>query len=154
MEFDLSTIVYLVLGVIYFIFTSANKNKKKVGRRPSNPDNTDNPETVGPPPLDRRPTFEELLEEFTGQKSQPEPEPVRIPQLEEIKESHKKPDYLFESKPKPEVIKVKKEERKPMVTFEEYEQEEESQSEYLQMFSDLDSAKKAFIASEIFQRKY
>lgn len=152
MDFDYSTILYVILGIIYFIFTGVNKNKKKTqgGARKSR---ESSPETLGPPPVNRRPTFEELLEEFTGQKPlEPEPEPIPI--VEEVVA----PVIVTEPVNKYPVRVHSRETRKkdtPMVAFKGYEEVEELETEsYAEMFADLDGAKRAFIASEIFQRKY
>ena len=112
-------------------------------------------------------TVEELLEEFTGQKQvQPRPQPVV-----EVQEEKKEPKPFFEVKPRQstyEAAQKRAEERKKEAEmeaakirsrfnerFEPFEIEEEAEvNSYAAMFSDLDSAKKAFVASEIFKRKY
>ncbi|MFY0593026.1 hypothetical protein [Roseivirga sp.] len=154
MEFDFTTILYVVFGIIYFVFTNMNKNKKKARQQSAEPRDFDGPETVGPPPIKRNPTFEELLEEFTGNKpkEEPKPIPVPVPKLKEVIQSKSYPDRL------PKVIEVEpksnEHELDSFTVAEEYEVVEEEREDYAAMFSDLDGAKRAFIASEIFQRKY
>lgn len=146
MDFDFSTALYLILGIIYFVF-SGLKKKGKQGTNPPKRGKYSDPETVGPPPTSQRPTFEELLEEFTGQKTiqQPEPEVVAAP-------------VVIPERPKPVAINPehrKPKEYKPLVSFKEYDTEEDyNQDDYREMFSSLDDAKRAFIASEVFNRKY
>lgn len=151
MDFDFSTILYVFLGIVYFIFTGVNKNKKKAQAKPKKPGQS-SPETVGPPPVNRRPTFEELLEEFTGQKTiEPEFEPVPVIQevvapIKAAKPVNKYPVTIDKKEPDKSSAS--------MSTFEPYDEEEVEMENYADMFSDLDGAKRAFIASEVFQRRY
>ncbi len=149
MDFDFSTALYLILGIIYFIFSGTKKKNQQGKSQPKRGRHSD-PETVGPPPVSRKPTFEELLEEFTGQRTIREE-----PQLEPAVEIPAAPVQSYEQpKPAPSSIERKKE-YKPMTSFKEYELTEETdQEDFREMFSSLDDAKKAFIASEIFNRKY
>jgi len=155
MEFDLSTIFPLVLGIIYFIISGRNKNKKKAEGRSQNTGRPDNPETVGPPPLNRRPSFEELLAEFTGEKvSEPEPQLETVPVKKEVVAPP--PPQEVMNKYQTASLYLKKEEKTTsLLAFDNYGNDaEEDRENYADMFSDLEGAKRAFIASEIFQRKY
>lgn len=150
MDFDFGTLLYIAFGIIYFIYSGVKKNQKKAQK----PISHENPETVGPPPVKRQPTFEELLEEFTGKK--PEdletvPEPVYEP--EPVVQEVFKPEPVKKREP---ILEFQKEEKKsaPLVAFKEYEGEEVETEDYAANFSNLDDAKKAFIASEIFKTKY
>lgn len=149
MDFDLSTLLPIILAVLYYAFTGANRKKKKE-QGPLAQDSSPGPESLGPPPLSQRPTFEELLEEFTGQKKVEEvpellPEPVvPVPTYANVTRSS-------EHRPG---IKDKKQ-YKALINFEEYKEETDvDQEDYRELFSDQDAAKRAFISSEIFNRKY
>lgn len=143
MDFDLSTLLPIILGVLYYVFTGAAKNKKKA-QRPLSQNEPLGPETIGPPPVSRKPTFEELLEEFTGEK-----------RVEEVAELVPAPVV---SKPKPSQPIQKmadQKETESLVTFKGYEEDSTTdQEDYRELFSDLDAAKRAFVASEIYNRKY
>lgn len=149
MDFDYTTILYVILGIIYFIFTGVNKNKKKAqGRAAKNPQ--PGTETLGPPPVSRRPTFEELLEEFTGGEKTIIPEPEPEPAFQEVVVAEPVNKYPLRFEPKEKIKEVA-----PLMSFKAYDELVEVEREnYAEMFSDLDGAKRAFIASEIFQRKY
>ena len=152
MDFDYSTILYVILGIIYFIFSGISKNKKKAqGRAQKNgPSGT---ETIGPPTVSRRPTFEELLEEFTGQKPLA-PEPELVPVVEEVAIPVKAVEPVSKYQERVQ-IKATRKEKSLLLAFEEYEDTEELEMEsYAEMFADVDDAKRAFIASEVFQRRY
>ncbi len=146
MEFDFGTLIYIILGIIYFIFSKSKKNNKKPQPKGARPAEA-SAETVGPPP-GQRPSFEELLEEFTtGKTREVEPE-ILEPAFVEQKEQ-----MVSESKPLP-IFEKHKRMKQDFSQFKEFEEEEVNNSEYAEMFSDLDGAKKAFVASEIFKRKY
>ena len=148
MDFDFGTLIYIILGIIYFIFTGATKNKKKqVPKRPS-PSNQPT-ETVGPPPVNR-PTFGELLEEFTTGK--PATPKVVIKEPEPIVLEDRKP-LVSKAKLLPVFEKQQRMEQE-FSHFKEFEEEEYEPSPYAEMFRDMDATKKAFVASEIFKRKY
>ncbi|OEK01399.1 hypothetical protein BFP97_07645 [Roseivirga sp. 4D4] len=148
MDFDFSTALYLILGIIYFIFTGAKKKNQQGKSQPKRGRHSD-PETVGPPPVSRKPTFEELLEEFTGQRTIREE-----PQLEPVPEVPAPPVKVYDT-PKPAPKPALRKMDKPMASFKGYEIEEEvDQEDFREMFSSLDDAKKAFVASEVFNRKY
>ena len=150
MDFDFSTLLPIILAVLYYVFTGANKKKKKA-QDALDQDPPARPRSVGPPPVSRRPTFEELLEEFTGEKKvekKVEVIPESIPATFVPTTSVPKP-----SQPRPG-IKDKKE-YKTLVRLEEYQDDNlADQEDYKELFSDLDSAQRAFISSEIYNRKY
>ena len=158
MDIDFGTVIYIVLGIIYFIFQSNSKNKKKRRQQERYEEKEPTQNTT-----QRRPTFEELLEEFTGQKNV-KPEPVPQPVIES-------PKAQYEDKPHRstyEIAKEKTAQRKKEAEaeaarirskfddhLEHYEIEEQTEgSDYAEMFADLDSTKKAFVASEIFNRRF
>lgn len=147
MDFDFGTLIYIILGIIYFIFTSANKKKKNTLPKTPSPDQPQ-AETLGPPP-GSRPSFEELLEEFTTGKTK---EVREEKELAPVFVEEKKP-MVSKSKPLP-IFEKHKRMKQDFNQFEEFEEKEEVKSEYATMFSDLEGAKKAFVASEIFKRKY
>lgn len=151
MDFDISTLLYILFAVIYFIFSKGKKKPKKQSR-PSSRSSQPQPAAPASEPQ-RRPTFEELLEEFTGLKTVEEkakPEPVLAPAVvpetrplprreskavvNEGRSSHRSMDSDFER-------------------FEEFE-EEAPQHAFIDDLRNPDTARKAFIYSEIFKRKY
>lgn len=148
MDFDLSTLLPIILGVLYYVFTGAAKNKKKAQRSLSQ-DEPSGPETIGPPPVSRKPTFEELLEEFTGQKKTEEvPELVPAPVVSAPVVSAPVPNQTRQRI-------TEKKEYKTLVAFKEYEEDSTTdQEDYRELFANLDDAKRAFVASEIYNRKY
>ena len=113
--------------------------------------------------LGRRPTFEELLEEFTGQKTV-RPEPVLEPVADAKPIKEERPYRSTFEVAKENTAKRKREAEAEAARIrskfndhlEPYEIEEQvdSENDYADMFADLDSAKKAFVASEIFNRKF
>lgn len=152
MEFDFKTLLYIGLGIIYFIASSKKKGA------PKKPGGTNHPErggeTLGPPPM-RQPTFEELLQEFTGKRPQTlEPATVQQP--------------LPVNQPKPKMMEVPKIERKTILEnsaqnkkaekeriarLDEIDEEMEQES-YADAFGSLEGAIRAFVMGEIFNRKY
>ena len=153
MEFDTGTLIYIILGIIYFVFTGLNR-KRKGQQTPDNSPEADNPETVGPPPLQK--SFEELLEEFTtGKKTDREPEPFLK------KDPVERPASITTFQKKPRAVTNMESDyyQEPkiydrMIVFEENDDEEVEENPYVEMFRDTDSVKKAFVASEILKRKY
>ena len=157
MDFDFGTILYVILAIIYFIVQNNSKNKKKQQRQSQTPNTSESR------PQDRRPTFEELLAEFTGQKqAQSEPEMVLEP-VREIKERvPEKTSYEIAQEridrrnreADAEVANIRARTNKALTNEEPFVELLPEESDYTEMFSNLDAAKKAFIASEVFQRKY
>lgn len=158
MDIDFGTVIYVILAVVYFIIQSNAKNKKK--REQAERFEEKEPARQN---TERRPTFEELLEEFTGQKKyeNPVPQPVIIEEPLEVEEvSPYKSSYEIakektdkrRKEAELEAARIRSEFNDRFAHFEV--EEEEVESDYAEMFSDLDSAKKAFVASEIFNRKF
>ncbi|HEY9117659.1 MAG TPA: hypothetical protein VIN11_07520 [Roseivirga sp.] len=157
MDFDFGTILYVILAIIYFIVQNNSKNKKKQQRQSQTPNTSESR------PQDRRPTFEELLAEFTGQKqAQLEPEMVLEP-VREVKERvPEKTSYEIAQEridrrnreADAEVANIRARTNKALKKEEPIVELQPEESDYAEMFSNLDAAKKAFIASEVFQRKY
>lgn len=67
MDFNPGTIIYILAMLVYFIVSANRKKKKQQANQP--PRSQGQPQTSS-----RKPTFEELLEEITGQKFQKEEE--------------------------------------------------------------------------------
>ncbi|WP_420385961.1 hypothetical protein [Roseivirga sp.] len=157
MDIDVGTLVYIALAIIYFIVQSNSKNKKKQQKRAAEANDAEQ-ETQRP---SRRPTFEELLEEFTGQRQvQPVPavETEEEPQVVQTESKPRLSSYEASQKRAAERKREAEEEAARIRArvneqFDPYHPEEEEKG-YSDMFSDLDSAKRAFIASEVFKRKY
>jgi hypothetical protein len=151
MDFDIKTLFYIALGIIYFVVSSKKKGAPKKTGSPNNPERGG--ETLGPPPM-RQPTFEELLQEFTGKKtevlqpttvqakpvSQPKPQMMEVPKIER--------KTILENS-----AQNKRAEKARIALLEEMEEEVEQES-YAEAFGSLDGARKAFVMSEIFKRKY
>ncbi|KYG72626.1 hypothetical protein AWW68_17130 [Roseivirga spongicola] len=159
MDIDFGTVIYIVLGIIYFIFQANSKNKK----RQQQDERYEEKEPRQTTSTGRRPTFEELLEEFTGQKTV-RPEPVLEPVADAKPIKEERPYRSTFEVAKENTAKRKREAEAEAARIrskfndhlEPYEIEEQvdSENDYADMFADLDSAKKAFVASEIFNRKF
>lgn len=159
MDIDVGTLVYIVLGIIYFIVQAGSKNKKK---RQSQSEKTSNDAPKRP---ERRATFKELLQEFTGQQSTEEEAEEEVlqpePAMQETRESRPLLTNFEQAKVEAEKRKKKAEEEAKRIRnkfnehFEEYAIEEQPDiSDYQSLFDDPNSARKAFVASEIFKRKF
>lgn len=148
MDIDLGNLVYIIFVVIIIVvnlFTKAKKN----AQRPK-PTNNEAP-TEGR--IDPRKSFEELLEEFTQPKAQAPvviEEEQEVPRPQPVQKKNIYADYKPKAKPQKEHSIMKTEYGK----FEEFEEEVIEDSTLAKDFADLDAAKKAFIYSEIFNRKY
>lgn len=156
MEFDIGNLVYILFVVVIFILNMFSKAKKK---RQQNLPKAEDPSTVGPPPTSKGKSFEELLEEFTGNADTPQPPP--LPPTVERKPAPKpkpKPAPVYQEKAKAKPVLQKPKSHSVLTTefgrFEEFEEEEVEGNDYSELFKDQDSAQKAFVLSEIFQRKY
>lgn len=156
MDFDFSTILYIIGAILYFVFTANKKGKSK--QRPKHSDLPDREgDTLGPPPM-RQPTFEELLEEFTGKRKQveertpipePIPEPVSIRERKPLASKERKPLFVREKAKSSDLPKVE------YSRFDEFETEEEDAfDDYRDSLRDLNGAKRAFVLGEIFNKKY
>jgi hypothetical protein len=158
MEFDFKTLLYLAFGILYFIFSAKKKGAKK-NELPTNSDRGG--ETLGPPPS-RQTTFEELLQEFTGKRTetlQPVSAPVE-PKLFNQPKPSTQPQPLFMEVPKIERSTILENAAKNkraaaiQLALEENEEDEYESESYAEAFSSMDGAKRAFVFSEIFKRKY
>ena len=146
MEIDIGNLLYIAFLALILIANASKKKKKTERRRPRNS------ERVGPVLADPRKSFEELLQEFTNppQPAPPPPpaKPKPIPQPATIEE------FVRPAEPVP----VKKKEHSAMKTeygkFNELEKSELKPSPYAEVFHDLDNARRAFVYSEIFKRKF
>jgi hypothetical protein len=151
MDFDIKTLFYIALGIIYFVVSSKKKGASKKTGNPNNPERGG--ETLGPPPM-RQPTFEELLQEFTGKKTevlqpatvQAKPVSQAKPQLKEIPRIER--NTILENS-----AQNKRAEKARIALLEEMDDEVEQES-YAEAFGSLEGARKAFVMSEIFKRKY
>jgi len=150
MDFDFSTLLYIIFAIIYFVFSSGKKKQKKQQRPQASPANEQTPR---PRRESRKPTFEELLEEFTGAKTieAPKPEPVVIPEPVPV---YKAPEPTVEQKSITTAYDKLKHRSmdSDFERFERFETEEEGLE--LDDLCDANTARKAFIYSEIFNRKY
>lgn len=152
MDFDLSTLLYILFGIIYFVFASGKKKNKNTPKRQNRPANPQPTQTA----TDRRkPTFEELLEEFTGNKTIiPEPAPAPIPKPVKVYEAPKPVPTLKEKSITTAYDKLEHRSiSSPFAKFDEFDGDRE-EKKFIDDLHDPDTARKAFIYSEIFRRKY
>lgn len=175
---DFQTILYIVVGIIYFLSRALKKKKPPVQpSRPAQEMEGDAPQSSPPKPL----SFEDLLREFTEGK-QPEEEPAYAPEPIPVERS-KSPmtyrneeddDEIFEpaqrrfsdedSKRIYEAsvrsVETMKEEQfaDTQYHFKQYEDHRDEETtlgaEVAEMLKDADGARKAVILSEILTRKY
>lgn len=169
---------YLVLGIIYFVF---NRFFKKTKERPDADPERSFSETKTEP-TEKPLSFEELLREITEgkkQANQPPPKPVPTTQyvnydddideeeqdLEDVNYDYKNQDKIYETyeKAKNEAFQRPSLEEtmnlEPIGTFGRFQEFEDNEkntvlSEYSEAFNDPEGVKKAFVLSEIFNRKY
>jgi len=142
---EAKTIIYIVLGILYYAYKFSKSRKKKQEENTSEPvenkyDRLEEKEVK--PSKSAGKSFQEILEEFVEIPQQKEKE-YKPPVIE-------KPTLKVEKTPVLEVPTHKQN----LERFKEFEIEEEERNEFQEMFSDLDSTKKAFVASEVFSRKY
>ncbi|MEQ8711521.1 MAG: hypothetical protein RIC80_00800 [Cyclobacteriaceae bacterium] len=179
---DFQTILYIVVGIIYFLSRALKKKKPPVKpSRPGQDTEDDTPQTTASKPL----TFEELLREFTEGK-QPEEEeqrsPIPPPTPEPARRSTSPMTYrqeedddeilepakrrfsdedskrIYEASIR-SVEKMKEEEfEDTQYHFKQYEDHRDEETtlgaEVADMLRDADGARKAIILSEILTRKY
>ncbi|MCE7995077.1 MAG: hypothetical protein HEP71_24070 [Roseivirga sp.] len=153
MEFDIGNLVYILFLVIVFVLNLFSKAKKK---REQNRPGQEGSTTVGPPPISKGKSFEELLEEFTG--NTPEPPPIPAPVEHRPAPKPKPAPVVYREKSKPKPVPQTQKTHSVLTTefkrFEEFEDDDVEGTDYAELFEDHDSAQKAFVLSEIFQRKY
>ncbi|MFT6215290.1 MAG: hypothetical protein ACJAS3_001689 [Roseivirga sp.] len=153
MELDFKTLLYIAFGIIYFIYSA----KKKSDKRKADASEPDRGEDILGPPTMRQPTFEDLLQEFTGRKPkavQPAPRPVEAQPFSE-------PNPLFTEVPKIQrsTILENAAKKKQAYALELAEAEknavvEVEEESYADTLSTLEGAKRAFVFTEIFNKKY
>lgn len=146
MEIDIGNLLYIAFVALILIANAFKKKKKTERRRPRNP------ERVGPVLADPRKSFEELLQEFTNpQQPAPPPPPARLKPIPQ-------PAAAVELERPAEPVPLKKKEHSAMKTeygkFNEPEKTESKPSPYAEAFRNPDNARRAFVYSEIFRRKY
>lgn len=160
--------IYIILGIVYLIGKSRKKNPPVVDKRPSPPTQ----EQVGPRPM----TFEDLLKEITEAKEptvqRPEQEFTDYDdELEEEKEPERQ-DYDYQKQETYQTFEKSKYEAFNRLSYEETMKLEDTKVEFGKFkefeaeeakpmasriaadFADPDAVKRAFIMSEIFNRKY
>lgn len=153
MEFDIGNLVYIAFVVVIFLLNLFTKAKKK---RQQNASSREGNATPAPPPTARGKSFEDLLEEFTGNK--PEPPPIPVPVQQKPTPRPKPAPVVYKESAKPRPVPQPQKAHSVLTTefkrFEEFEEEVVEGNDYAELFKDQDSARKAFVLSEIFQRKY
>ena len=167
--------IYLILGIIYVLSKALKKPKSRPGTGPARTYTE-----TSKPSSEKQLTFEELLREITEGKSQSEGQkPVSTPQyvdyddnipkeeqdLEDINYDYKNEDKIYETyeKAKKEAFErpsleetLKLADEVKFEKFKEFEDQDKNTvlSEYSEAFNDPEGVKKAFVLSEIFNRKY
>ena len=161
---------YLVLGLIYFISKAFGKKKKKPGIPPAQSTNQPSPQQEAPiPDL----SFDELLQELTGQKSKkpkPAPEPIQVEEVREVSFEPSVPTYSTDemdaiaAKPfgydssKPSLkSKQKVYSHQLSTSFErdqKYKIEEYDPFDFTEILEKDNGPAQAFVLQEIFARKF
>jgi hypothetical protein len=169
---------YLILGIIYILSRALKKPKRPTG---STPEQTYS-KNSSPAPKEEPLSFEELLREITEGKTKtkpPKPKPAPTPQyvdydddipeeeqdLEDVNYDYRNEDKIYETyeKAKKQAFErpsleetLESREGMKFEKFKEFEDEEKNTvlSEYSEAFNDPEGVKKAFVLSEIFNRKY
>ena len=169
---------YLILGVIYILSKVLKKPKSIPG---SNPKDTYS-DTSASEPSEKPLSFEELLREITEGKTKPvQQKPKPVPStpyvdyddnigeeendLEDVNYDYRNEDKIYETyeKAKKEAFErpsleesLKLQPMSEFGRFKEFEDNEKNTvlSEYSEAFNDPEGVRKAFVLSEIFNRKY
>jgi hypothetical protein len=179
---DFQTILYIVVGIIYFLARALKKKKPPVKpSRPAQDMDEDVPQASPPKPL----SFEDLLREFTeGKQPEEEEEPLPVPTLapvpvqrstspmtsryeeddDEIMEPAQRryadddSRRIIEAASKSTQNLTENHSTEPEYGFKRYEDHPEEETtlgaEVAAMLKDADGARKAIILSEILTRKY
>lgn len=157
---DIQIVLYIIF-VVFAILSKLLKKKKEVPQKKAR--NTSNQETeiLTEKAKERPLTFDELLKEFTEQKTEIKEEEY-FEEREIDKNEDEESKRIYE-----ESIKASKRYEKEVNQqddrhtgnfrhFEGYSEEDadEEENEYASLFQDPESAKRAIIASEILNRKY
>lgn len=128
---DYKTIIYIALGILYYIYKFSRKKNKAVQPRKVQ---HNKPEAA-------KPTSIEVLEKEVENE------------LINISKQTLKPEkksYIQKANERKSLLKEIKDEK----LLSELEYEYENSNHFLEMFKDKEEVKKAFIASEVFNRKY
>ncbi|MDQ3536837.1 MAG: hypothetical protein M3421_14555 [Bacteroidota bacterium] len=168
---DVQLITYIIFAVLYLIF-KVMQRKKEPG--PDQGEANQQPKRPNKPSM----TFEEMLREFSGEPQTDtieEERPKRKPAALKIEPEPEKKYFSYETEYDEQAQKTYRdsiEKGKKALTLDEQvdienikvgnlqvleDDNESSKSythEYLEAFRSLDGAKKAFVYSEIFKRKY
>ncbi len=169
---DLSTVFYIIIGIIYFIYSAIKKGKSKniPRNQPGSPvpdefDQGTEESTGGQMP--KRPSFEDLLREFTQEEPPAAPKEV----IEETYETYEEPVHTYvpdttyqEEKKAPSIydayqnIQVTEEDivRRPLFKANDADEARVSKygAEIRKMLKDPEGLKKAVIINEILKPKY
>ena len=146
MEIDIGNLLYIAFVALILIANAFKKKKKTERRRPRNS------ERVGPVLADPRKSFEELFQEFTNPPQMASPPPPARPEPIPQPAAGVEPVRLAEPVP------LKKNAHSAMKTeygkFNEPEKGQPKPSPYAEAFRNPDNARRAFVYSEIFRRKF
>lgn len=155
---EMKTIIYLVLGILYYAYKFNKNRKKKQDEQAQKPSeetfesyNEPKPQAVSEPQYEEPKGFQEMLEELVSEKPVERKEII----IEKEPVTHfDNTDWDKFQKSKADKKKVDIEE-KEFKRFAEFGIEEEEENDMLtDLLSDKDAVKRAFVASEIFNRKY
>lgn len=179
--FDLMDFQFWIWVIVVIITLIARANKKKPGESPSSEDVPDQPGRSKPTTQQKPITFEDLLREIQGEKERakpvankpPEPEydyvdyddniPDEIQDLEDVNYDHSKDEKAFQTYEAALKEAEKAPEREPASSgrimrsehFKEYNLKKKKASfDFLKELKDPKGFKKAFIMSEILNKKY
>lgn len=156
MEFK--TIVYIVIGILYYLYQFNKRRQKNAQKEVQGQPHTsqhENVEDYTPPTHNQKPSksrgFTEFLEEIVNDNISSES--TKNTDYEEISGS------LVEEDKSTEVEKTvdKLIDKLPHIQSKTYQEDElvdDEQVDYSELFSTHSSVQKAFVASEIFKRKY
>jgi len=141
---DSKTIIYIVLGIGWYLFKNYRKNQKsKQQPQQTSYENYEEEEVIEQNQPD---SFKDLFEGLLAPKPQPEKE-IRIE--EPIKFNN--PEAFVDKRSQK---KKKEKEELKSERFDEYKIETKEQKDYSEMFETPQSVEEAFVASEIFTRKF
>jgi len=149
---DHNFLYYIIIGVIYLLSRVLGKKKKPVAKRPAeHPQGELVPERGQKGPL----SFEDILKELSGESRQSpkqESPPATIPVEQVHTESFDTSSSIPPKLEEPRVITKRRD-----VDFarkQAYKIKESAKIDYLDVLDQEDGPAKAFVLSEIFNRKY
>ncbi len=181
---NIQIIVYIVFGIIYLIFKGLQKKAAQKNRSPMEGDLVDESKAdyQQPRPRPQPKTFEELLREFSGEaeeatekvkprveevvqqakRSVVQPEKTReVRRYEQPREARSYEQPVVEGRrletldQRVSLSSIQKERERTFITTENLDEKSSSDAnQYTSMLRTLDGAKKAFVMTEIFNRKY